>query len=1245
MGVTTPATTQDSLSPYPLAQALVEQLQRHHGCPPEAHCSSGSPSSDSVSLSEMMGWECPDILAQANIARHPTPWGTRLPPEQRQRLYSGITLSTRTQGNPDHAESGPVLPPSPPTVDLESDTIPIDDLLQAHFDIDSAGGFASSLAVAREGFQWKAGRPSTSNLQGSLHLELIPVQWEDAKTGRLRQSRRPVHRIPHLPFGRLAGFPDMEVYLLFPRLFQPHRQHWVITKEEYALWIDRVFLPALHLTLPSSALLHIPSSAAHIEVNSTAARVEGHVQTQHEQPRIQEFHFSLQPHTLQALWVEVEKSIDEQGLWQFYGVQLLMTAKNLKLSSQRPTWSDMRDTFFLRWNRAVDAQYLTQDFFDIAKEVVSPWSFLSHQEPSHTPLTLTWRRCCLDGFGKWLAGSEAATDTASELDDDAVPPVRRSGRRQHATTGSPLSNTNPAVVRDSPAAGEDIPYETEDDEESEGVSSRETSGDESPSPSGPSIAWRTEFYPLSFLRDMGSITLEPYRSSPLWKRGLRYCQLYNTSKDILAAGKHYPFNNENLDTLALDPGLVRTWQHVGGAISHSPLALLRAYLHTKQRCHIALADCRHRSYGTREEYRVTGTVLVEMDQILRQANQADQPLLVPTTPMPFFSHRTDQILAWLRWNINKLCTGFEMTYSLQPRTVVHWEHTRVMMMFLQCLLRGYGGQGHHLRRSNGLWLDRRVGRPRDGSDTEQIQEGMGMAITMARYGYAWFSDKLDWAAMTFRPPYRAHMSFNTPSLQSAYHARYWQLVQTKTDFLLFHDVFTRMRDLRADFAQSALLLQLLVQLCLRAFRKDVWTALADLSTRQPLHPTHLQAACAGDIPLTLKGIRQVFRHSYFQGDLVFVSGSKMKVTHVEVFFAWLWGWDGDGNNGDWPRKHWEFKPYRILYRQCFGIIAQVYGMQQAREWRTIVKQTWIRTHWILPYPNTALFWSRGGGRKLQTWASIHPELEQYYQEHQPGHGGTLQPYEVEELPITGWVRGNSPGALDVELPPIPTDLDAWLARAAEQPTAPALEIPLPAIGVRDGDLSRYLHATVPEYRVLRSFMQEKQQSLSKLHADPEWVSKHLVYHTRALIEAQQQQVRSLDSPPAMRSWQARPRPNVSRGLSSLNPTMSTMDLEEDSDPDNLKTQQERLARRLGRMQQRLRMAQAEAHRFLQCRTIMKQVHQEARAPQKPMTPKRWEADVATFRKARKRSQEAATRLARISQQTTAHLEDHSVAGP
>ncbi|KMU92719.1 hypothetical protein CIHG_10550 [Coccidioides immitis H538.4] len=56
---------------------------------------------------------------------------------------------------------------------------------------------------------------------------------------------------------------------------------------------------------------------------------------------------------------------------------------------------------------------------------------------------------------------------------------------------------------------------------------------------------------------------------------------------------------------------------------------------------------------------------------------------------------------------------------------------------------------------------------------ESIQEGLGMASTLELYGYAWFLDKLDWMAMTFKPPYWVHMVFNTSTLQMAYHPQYW----------------------------------------------------------------------------------------------------------------------------------------------------------------------------------------------------------------------------------------------------------------------------------------------------------------------------------------------------------------------------------------------------------------------------------------------------------------------------------------
>ncbi|KAL4960079.1 uncharacterized protein BDV14DRAFT_211863 [Aspergillus stella-maris] len=91
---------------------------------------------------------------------------------------------------------------------------------------------------------------------------------------------------------------------------------------------------------------------------------------------------------------------------------------------------------------------------------------------------------------------------------------------------------------------------------------------------------KQQFYPISLLHDTGSLTLE-------------------TSGDV------YPFPNPSLETLALDPQLHKTWQHVGGGLSHNPVALVRAYLNMKQRCHAALQGSYMKVIGLREEHRVS----------------------------------------------------------------------------------------------------------------------------------------------------------------------------------------------------------------------------------------------------------------------------------------------------------------------------------------------------------------------------------------------------------------------------------------------------------------------------------------------------------------------------------------------------------------------------------------------------------------------------------------------------------------
>lgn len=1009
------------LPPEPLAILLADHLQHPYSCDHEIPQQTPNPPpvtphTCTLSLSTIVQWSCPDVLGIDAISQHPMPWDELIPPTMRRQVFTGISTETPTtehDSRPSH--------PSPPTVELESDTIPSGGSLQTWFDIDSAGGFASNLAVARGGLDWKAGRAAVSNLSSSLHLEKVPVQWADP-SGRLRQSRRPVHRVPHLPFGRLTPFRAIEVYILFPYLFEPTREQWVITTEEWAKWTNSILLPSLAQVYPSAMTQELPSSADHIRLNATAASIECRVQDRERGSHMQDFHYPLQAGGLLTLWEEIQRRIRLPGLSQFRDCRLLLTGKNLKSATQSSTWGSARDAFFGIWNQAVDASYLERDFYDIGKEVVCSRTSIASEPMPEPALTLSFRRCCLEGFVDSLTRSDAALDEAEETLSDNEPSSEEEENYSEPGDASPLEPQAdwdvdpPLPISVSPPSEEPLPMTNP----SSGLPTP-IAPSEIATPSPPRRRRRaplaTEFYPQSLLRDQGSITVAPSPISPLYRRGLLYVQQYNSSKNILAAGKVYPFQDNRLDTLALDPGMVRTWQYVGGAISHSPVAVLRAYMHVKRRCHAAFEGCRDRSYGTREEFRVTGRVLARLDEVLRQQGLADSPIAAPSDAQPswpFYIHTTHLMRDWWQWNINRLCLGFELTYSHQPRSFVHWEHTRVMMMFLKTLMCAYGGQGNQLRRSVGLWIDRRERRPGDGVGVERIQEGMSYGNHLEQFGYAWMADKIDWAAMTFLPAHRAHMVFNTPSLQSAYIAHYPEIVAAKADLILLGDVLYRLEQHRSDPKRSALLLRLLVDFCLRAYRKDVFEALSRRKTKQPKDSDRLTEARMGDVPLTGAGFRSVFRGGILDDDVHFVHAkSRMHVTHVHTLFSWIFGWDGDGDRGDWQREGWEYQPYRTIYFQCFSVVARLFGIQQAREWRLRVRQTWIRTHWVLPYPSSTRFWARDRGGRLQMWASIHAGLEQYIETHRASRSTFVRPRDVRKLPLTGWEPGACPSRLDV----------------------------------------------------------------------------------------------------------------------------------------------------------------------------------------------------------------------------------------
>src|SRR4051812_18398106 len=284
------------------------------------------------------------------------------------------------------------------------------------------------------------------------------------------------------------------------------------------------------------------------------------------------------------------------------------------------------------------------------------------------------------------------------------------------------------------------------------------------------------------LHDSGSLTIESHRGSKSRAAGLLYSQFYPSIKEVFAAGNVYPFTNAAIETLALDPKLRKTWQQVGAGLSHDPIALIRAYLYTKLRCHYAISGSMQKCFGTREEHRVSKPLFGRIDARFEQRQLHTQRFRLAQDRNPsYYTFTTPTLLNWLRWNVNKFCVGFEMVYGLNDRHFVTWEHTRIMLMFLRCLQFSYSGG--LIQRVGGLWQDVRLERNANHPDGLRRYEGLGFRDSMKQYGYAWFMDKVDWGTMTFRQPFAQYMMFNNPSMQAAYHARYSQIRDVRIDFI------------------------------------------------------------------------------------------------------------------------------------------------------------------------------------------------------------------------------------------------------------------------------------------------------------------------------------------------------------------------------------------------------------------------------------------------------------------------------
>ena len=778
-----------------------------------------------------------------------------------------------------------------------------------------------------------------------MRLQAVPFIQKHAHSHIVH---RPVHKIPHYTLGRLVGFEEISLYVLFPHSYREDQASSRLRDIDFRLW------KAIYQHHESDSTQHYPSGHDHARSNATARGVESLSQRSQPVAREQQLISFLRPEMLRPIWETVLEAVERPGYQQFGDVWILLHAKNLKVLMKDVTWEGMTERFRGYWTGVVDESYITPElYFDVGREIYPPQASRiaadllgSQSQDDVAAETLVWKRCCVEACSNFL--------------QQGLPPN----------------------------------------------------------------SVKQTFYHFSMLNDTGSLTIEPRLSSG-WRRDhLPYSQYYPSGvKEVVAAGDTYPFANNAIEALALDRKLRRSWELVGKGLSHNPVALIKGYLYAKRRCHSGLRGSIKKSLGVREEHRMSNRLFRAIDERFRSRELHRERLRVPSgSTSPYYSFRTSTMLRWLRRNINKFCVGFETVLSGQDPHFVTWEHTRLMLMFLRCLRVSYGGG--LLQKSGGCWRDvRHVPDDRQPDGLRRV-EGLGFCRTMEEFGYAWFLDKVDWATLTFRPSHAPYMMFNNPSMQAVYRRHYGRIRDVRIDFIRVDRIRRWMIEFGGVAACTDRLEDLLRQLCLCAFRKDVFAHI-----QSTLHTDSVEAALAGEVPLCYESIQEVLQEQHRPPRLAY--GPQVVVKNVDVLFAWLWEW----RDGRFERRGWKDKPYRMLYRQSFEAIQAVRGKHAARSWRRAVKTSFLRSHWMLPYPDKRTFMRRHReSGSFMWWPSFHCGLYEHYRrlyrqsrtdillpasstQHHPNEGWQLAPkaYRKYYMPYVVQLEQGTLGLSDEEL--------------------------------------------------------------------------------------------------------------------------------------------------------------------------------------------------------------------------------------
>ena len=412
------------------------------------------------------------------------------------------------------------------------------------------------------------------------------------------------------------------------------------------------------------------------------------------------------------------------------------------------------------------------------------------------------------------------------------------------------------------------------------------------------------------------------------------------------------FNNDGLEELALDPQILRGAREAAGGRRRDARIVQLAYLASKRRTRDALIDSRQKSFGIREEHRVSWDLFQGLKSRLQDEDGSETEVEVPDCPTHAWPVKTSVYLDYLWRLVDKFSTGFEVVRARCHNDYVTWEQTKMMAMFLRCLRFVFGG--HLLRRESALWWSRRE-RGVGESEELRVWYGLGFCNTVPRYGYCWIEPRIDWGRLQFKSEVTDRMLFGNSMIRGQYlqrAGRVQALFDTTRRMELALQWLADNKDI--EVIRERMLLWI-VHIGLQQFRIDVLQCV-----KAEVKDEGRDEVLEGGQPFSFEWLEELMADGVY-----LMSSNRCDFKVVPFLASFLFEFD-DGR----VRNHWKDRPFRKLQRRA----RVAFGMQ-GRELRQSFTNQFLRVffqqHWVLPYPCAdALMQITKQGERM--WYSIQP---------------------------------------------------------------------------------------------------------------------------------------------------------------------------------------------------------------------------------------------------------------------------------